>query len=87
VFLRNDFIKILNKKRLIKKRLVNNRKETKRGKHMEIFIENIQDKIEITDEILELMEKAIKMCLEHEKFEYPYEVSIILTDNEKIRAR
>jgi len=41
---------------------------------MEIFIENIQDKIEITDEILELMEKAIKMCLEHEKFEYPYEV-------------
>jgi len=27
---------------------------------MEIFIENIQDKIEITDEILELMEKAIK---------------------------
>jgi len=52
---------------------------------MEIFIENIQDKIEITDEILELMEKAIKMCLEHEKFEYPYEVSIILTDNEKIR--
>jgi len=41
---------------------------------MEIFIENIQDKIEITDEILELMEKAIKN-----------EVSIILTDNEKIR--
>jgi len=37
---------------------------------MEIFIENIQDKIEITDEILELMEKAIKMCLEHEKFEF-----------------
>jgi len=30
---------------------------------MEIFIENIQDKIEITDEILELMEKAIKCVL------------------------
>jgi len=32
---------------------------------------------------LSLWKKAIKMCLEHEKFEYPYEVSIILTDNEK----
>ncbi|HHV29680.1 rRNA maturation RNase YbeY [Acetivibrio mesophilus] len=52
---------------------------------MEIFIENIQDKIEVSDEILELMEKAVKTCLEHEKFEHPYEISIILMDNEKIR--
>ncbi|GAE88069.1 metal-dependent hydrolase [Acetivibrio straminisolvens JCM 21531] len=52
---------------------------------MEIFIENIQDEIEVTDEMLELMKKAVKACLEHEKFEHPYEISIILTDNEKIR--
>lgn len=52
---------------------------------MGILIEDLQDKVEITDAVLELMNKAVRMCLEAEKFELPYEISIILTDNNRIR--
>ncbi|HOQ37149.1 MAG TPA: rRNA maturation RNase YbeY [Acetivibrio sp.] len=52
---------------------------------MEIFIEDLQDKIEVTDEILKLMDKAARMCLEYENFTLPYEISVILVDNDRIK--
>lgn len=52
---------------------------------MEIFIEDLQDKIEVTDEILKLMDKAARACLENENFTLPYEISVILVDNDRIR--
>ncbi|HPD00846.1 MAG TPA: rRNA maturation RNase YbeY [Acetivibrio sp.] len=52
---------------------------------MEIFIENLQDKIEVTDEILKNMDKAARICLENENFTLPYEISVILIDNDRIK--
>jgi probable rRNA maturation factor len=52
---------------------------------MEIFIEDLQDKIEVTDEILKIMDKAARTCLENEDFTLPYEISVILIDNDRIR--
>ncbi|HHY23517.1 MAG TPA: rRNA maturation RNase YbeY [Clostridiaceae bacterium] len=52
---------------------------------VEVLIQNIQDKIDITKNIENIMENAVEFCLVHEKIEKPSEVSILLVDDEKIR--
>ncbi|MFZ5989013.1 MAG: rRNA maturation RNase YbeY [Bacillota bacterium] len=52
---------------------------------MGTIIENLQDRIDITDDILVLMDSAVKISLEMENFKFPFEVSVMITDNEKIR--
>lgn len=50
-----------------------------------IIFDNTQNKIEFSDEMKTLIEKTIKEALRHEKFEKPYEISFLITDNEEIR--
>jgi len=50
-----------------------------------IVIENIQNKINYTDEMKELIEKVVHESLANEKFEFENEVSITFVDNEQIR--
>lgn len=52
---------------------------------MEIIIENIQDKMEVLEETLELIREAALLSLEEEQFDTPSEISILLADNQYIR--
>ena len=51
----------------------------------ELITENEQDKVEIKKEIQEAIETVCKKTLEYEGFEYDAEISITITDNERIR--
>lgn len=50
-----------------------------------IFIDNRQNKIEVTEELEKTIENVIEYALKEEKVEVPCEISIILIDNEEIR--
>ena len=51
---------------------------------MEIIIRNMQDKLDITGEIENIIKNAVKICLKNENFKMPCEVSILLVDDKKI---
>jgi len=51
-----------------------------------IIIENEQDKVEIPDSISKLIEKTIEMCMKAEELTMAYEVSVLIVDDEEIRA-
>ncbi|QCX32404.1 rRNA maturation RNase YbeY [Caloramator sp. E03] len=50
-----------------------------------IEFDNRQNKIEFTQEIQDIIEKSIYSTLQHENFSKPYEISVVLTDNDKIK--
>lgn len=50
-----------------------------------IEVDNRQNKFEITQDIINLIEKTIEESLKFEKFNLNYEISVVLTDNEEIR--
>jgi metalloprotein, YbeY/UPF0054 family len=50
-----------------------------------IFIDNRQNKIEVTKELENTIESVIEYALKEEKVEVPCEISIIFIDNEEIR--
>lgn len=50
-----------------------------------IFIDNRQDKIEVTEKLKNIIETVIQHALKEEKVEIPCEISIIFIDNEEIR--
>lgn len=50
-----------------------------------IFIDNRQDKIEVTEKLKNTIETVIEHALKEEKVEIPCEISIIFIDNEEIR--
>lgn len=52
---------------------------------MEVHIDNRQDKIGIEDRVYDLIESVIKECLDFEKGNSDYEVSVSLVDNEEIK--
>lgn len=52
---------------------------------MLVYIDNRQEKIEVDNNIEEILEKVVKECLLLEKESTDYEVSISLVDNEEIR--
>ncbi len=51
-----------------------------------IIIENEQDKMEIPKKIDELIEKTIELCMKSESLDKAYEVSVLIVDDEEIRA-
>ncbi|HOV25435.1 MAG TPA: rRNA maturation RNase YbeY [Pseudobacteroides sp.] len=52
---------------------------------MEIYIENMQDKIEVTPLLEKIINDSVKTSMDMEKFNIKSEVSILLVDDEKIR--
>jgi len=52
---------------------------------VEVIIENEQDIIELTEELTELIIKAVQASLSYESFEIPSEISIMIVDDERIR--
>jgi probable rRNA maturation factor len=50
-----------------------------------IFIDNRQNKIEVTKKLENTIESVIEYALKEEKVEVPCEISIIFIDNEEIR--
>jgi len=52
---------------------------------MKILIENLQDKIELTSDMEELVRKAVDISLSIENFSIPSEISIMFVDNQHIR--
>lgn len=56
------------------------------GEQKLIILENEQDKVLIGDNINKLIEKTIDLCMKSEKLEKDYEVSVIIVDDEEIRA-
>lgn len=53
---------------------------------MEIYIDNRQEKIEITDSIGDIIKDVIRSVLMDELKSIDYEISVSLVDNEEIRA-
>lgn len=53
---------------------------------MAVLIENIQEKINITDEINTLIKTVIELSLEMDNFSILSEVSVVLVDNERIQG-
>lgn len=51
-----------------------------------IYIANEQSKIEVNRRLCGLIRRAIGAALKYEKFAYDAEISVTLTDNDKIRA-
>ena len=51
----------------------------------EIFIENEQDKLEVSEEIESTIKKVCEEALRYENCDFDAEISITLTDNENIR--
>ncbi|AEV68084.1 rRNA maturation RNase YbeY [Acetivibrio clariflavus] len=52
---------------------------------MRVLIENLQNKIEVTDDMEELVRKAVNISLSIENFSIPSEISIMFVDNQHIR--
>lgn len=52
---------------------------------MKIYIDNRQDKVEIDENIYEVLEKVIKECLILEGKSLNYEISLSFVDNEEIK--
>jgi len=53
---------------------------------MTILIENLQDKVAISETLEELIKRTVDYCLQFEKFDVPSEISILLVDNKRIRS-
>lgn len=51
-----------------------------------LLIDNRQNKIEVTNELEDLLEKIIDFALKEEKVLIDYEISLIFTDNSEIRT-
>ena len=51
----------------------------------EIFFENTQDKLDVNDELQELVQKVAEKALENENFDKKSEISVLFVDNEQIR--
>lgn len=52
---------------------------------MRVLIEDLQDKIIVTDKVIELVKKAVNVSLTLEGFNISSEISIMFVDNEYIR--
>lgn len=50
---------------------------------MGVYIENLQDKVDIKDEIIKLMNESIEIIMENENFADEYNIDVMIVDNEK----
>lgn len=51
-----------------------------------IYVDNRQDKIEVTDEFIKKLESVIKFALKEEEVSIDCEISMLFVDNEEIRS-
>jgi probable rRNA maturation factor len=51
-----------------------------------IYIDDRQDKINVTEDITKTIEEVINFTLKKEQFNYKYEISLIFIDNEQIKV-
>ncbi len=51
-----------------------------------IYTRNDQDKIELTSSLRSVVKKAITAALDYQEIDFPVEISVTFTDNEKIHA-
>lgn len=56
-----------------------------KGKKDMLFVENAQSKLELTEELTELVERVCAYTLESEEFGAPAEISVTFVDNEEIQ--
>ena len=56
----------------------------KEGGYMELIIDNRQEKINISNELIKQMEEVVLECLRYEEYDEGYEVSLSFVDNEEI---
>jgi len=52
---------------------------------MGVYIENLQDKVNINDEIIKLMYESVEIIMGNENFTDEYSIDVMIVDNEKIR--
>lgn len=52
---------------------------------MTVLLEDLQDRIKVTDDIEELVKKAVNSSIDYEKFSIPSEICVMFVDNEYIR--
>src|SRR5690554_6078795 len=52
---------------------------------MSVYFDNRQEKIQITEQFLEILEKVVDVALKKEGINFPVEVSISFVDNEEIQ--
>lgn len=52
---------------------------------VELLIDNRQNKYEVKEQLIELLEKAVEACLLYENWDIDYEVSLSLVDNNEIK--
>ncbi|HEY9058930.1 MAG TPA: rRNA maturation RNase YbeY [Pseudobacteroides sp.] len=52
---------------------------------MQIYIENMQDKIEVPTDLEKIITDAVKTSIQSEEFDTPAEISVLLVDDKKIR--
>ncbi|BAH05877.1 rRNA maturation RNase YbeY [Clostridium kluyveri] len=50
-----------------------------------IFLDNRQDKIEVTDKLEKIVTSSIECALKEEKVNFPCEISVVFVDNENIK--
>jgi probable rRNA maturation factor len=53
---------------------------------MAVVIENNQNKVQLNESVMELIQRVVDAAVNHEHFPYQYEVSVTLVDNEIIAA-
>lgn len=53
---------------------------------MELIIDNRQNKINISNELIKQMEEVVLECLRYEEYDEEYEVSLSFVDNEEIHS-
>jgi probable rRNA maturation factor len=58
----------------------------KEGGYMELIIDNRQNKINISNELIKQMEEVVLECLRYEEYDEEYEVSLSFVDNEEIHS-
>ena len=51
---------------------------------MELIIDNRQDKLDVTEELIEKIKDIISECLDYEGYDDDYEVSLSFVDNKEI---
>lgn len=61
------------------------KRKKREDKMVELILENEQDKIDITDELCELIKSVCETTLEEEECDFDAEISVTLVDNEQIK--
>ena len=67
-----------------KKKILRKNKQRKKGETMELIIDDRQDKLNVSEELIEKIKDIIIECLDYEGYDDDYEVSLSFVDNKEI---